>query len=446
MTPVTGDDTDSPAQIIEPPIDPGAQHQTVAHSETERGLEHRYSPGLTPRSDGEEFYDCRIVKVSDSTDTGALLTEWMTVLRGDITDVAANGQCGWLAFYAALYNVTDGLTQPSGEVTSKANLLKKQVLNEMLANLADEMTLHPHDLPAEAVASGCSIQGNSTHAEQLCALANHYVAQRDKPVNGRVPMHFWVRPAHIKAMATHARETVYVLDVHDNGLAWMQAYAYHDVELGADDWVETGTVCPIPTVQALTLMADLVEHGIRPPVMVLRWSQMGNHFQAVTYNEEEYRFYAENLVQLALQRNVILEAHGWKPLDMVAYDVTKTARAAAAALTAIRRASNIPSDPRGRTIGEAAAIARQEAQTSAQENHTAAEELSMEPVPALQEDVQVVNPAWSNSTEDASRDAHEDGAKTEENSAAVTGAPPTEISTSIPPVQTEPGLVNGLRN
>jgi len=242
ITPVTGDDTDSLAHTIEPLTDSGAQHQTVAHSETERDSEHRSSPGLTPRSDGEDFDGCRIVKVSDSTDTGALLTEWMSILRGDITDVAANGQCGWLAFYAALYNVKDGLTQPSGEVTSKANLLKKQVLNEMLANLADEMTLHPHDLPVEADASGCPVQGHSTHAERLCALANHYVAQRDKSVNGRVPMHFWVRPAHIKAMATHARETVYVLDVHDNGMAWMQAYAYHDVELGTDDWVETGTV------------------------------------------------------------------------------------------------------------------------------------------------------------------------------------------------------------
>jgi len=43
-----------------------------------------------------------------------------------------------------------------------------------------------------------------------------------------VPMHFWVRPAHIKAMAMHARETVYVLDVQDSGRAWMQAYAYQD--------------------------------------------------------------------------------------------------------------------------------------------------------------------------------------------------------------------------
>jgi hypothetical protein len=173
---------------------------------------------------------------------------------------------------------------------------------------------------------------------------------------------------------------------------------------------------------------------------------MGNHFQAGTYNEEEYRFYAENLVQLALQRNVILEAHGWKSLDMVAYDVTKTARAAAAALTAIRRASTVPSDRRGRTIGEEAATARQEAQDSSQEDQEIEGEVPMELAPALQDSVQVVDQGWSHSAEDASWDAHAAGATTEENSASVPGTPPPEASTSTPSVQTKPAMVKGLRN
>jgi hypothetical protein len=358
MTPDKGREAASPAGTTAhlPPI--GESTTTEAPTESAGGTAHLPSDSQTSRAEGEDSDGCSIVKVSAVTDSGALLSEWMTVLGGDITEVAANGQCGWLAFYAALYNVKDGLTHPTGEVTAKANLLKKQILNEMLVNLMDETKLHPHDLPVEAAASGYSVEADATTEEQLRALANHYAAQRAKSVKGEVPLHFWVRPAHIKAMAMHARESVYVLDVHEDGMAWMQAYAYHDVELEKDVWIETGTVCPIPTVQALTLMADLVEGGIRPPVMVLRWSPMGNHFQAVTYNQADYDFYAEKLVQLAPRRNEILTSYGWKPMDLVAYDEIKTARAAAAALTAMRRADTVPRGRLGSTIGEAAARLR----------------------------------------------------------------------------------------
>jgi hypothetical protein len=44
-------------------------------------------------------------------------------------DVAVNGHCGWLAYYAALYNKVEGVAGPSAEVVSNANLLKKRVLN-----------------------------------------------------------------------------------------------------------------------------------------------------------------------------------------------------------------------------------------------------------------------------------------------------------------------------
>jgi hypothetical protein len=234
-------------------------------------------------ADGSEGY--RFVKVSDGQDTGVLLSEWMTVLRGTPTDVAANGHCGWLAFYAALHSVMEGQLQPSGEVASKVNELKKQIINGMIANLADETRLHPRELPVELAATGSKLPLLATQAEQVCALANHYAAQRDKSVESGVPMHFWVRPSHIKAMAMHARETVYVLDVQESGCAWMQAYAYQDLPPDEVDSVETGTVCPIPTVQALHLLADLVKEGIRPPVLVLRWNPTENHFQAVTYDD-----------------------------------------------------------------------------------------------------------------------------------------------------------------
>jgi hypothetical protein len=180
------------------------------------------------QSEAADSDGCSIVKVSDGTDTGVLLSEWMTVLRGTTTDVAANGHCGWLAFYAALYNEKSGLLQPTSDVVSKTNELKRQIINGMIANLSDEIRLHPRELPVELAASGCKSSSLATQAERVCQLANHYAAQRDTSVKSSVQMHFWVRPAHIKAMAMHARETVYVLDVQDSGRAWMQAYAYQD--------------------------------------------------------------------------------------------------------------------------------------------------------------------------------------------------------------------------
>jgi hypothetical protein len=127
-----------------------------------------------------------------------------------------------------------------------------------------------------------------------------------------------------------------------------------------EDSVESGTVCPIPTAQALHLMADLVAEGIRPPVLVLRWGPEGNHFQAVTYEDTEHTFYSTNLVQLAERRNAVLVQHGWKAIDVIEYDMDKTTRAAAAALMAVPRAALAPRMAQAGTIGEAAARSRTE--------------------------------------------------------------------------------------
>lgn len=153
------------------------------------------------------------VRVKPPIDFGESLDTWLWILGGTLIDVAANGHCGWLACYASLYNVQAGLLQPSPEVIAAANLLKKDILNGMLATLKDEMTLHPEELNVELEASGIRSLGNAEQSRRFCALGNHYAAQRNKSVNSVVPTHFWVRPAHIKGMAIHARETIYVLDV-----------------------------------------------------------------------------------------------------------------------------------------------------------------------------------------------------------------------------------------
>ncbi|KAE8957403.1 hypothetical protein PR002_g31180 [Phytophthora rubi] len=140
-------------------------------------------------------------------------------------------------------------------------------------------------------------------------------------------------------MAQHARETIYVLDVQSDGQARMQAYAFHEVEAAPNMKIETGTVCPVPTEQALSLLRDLVAARITPPVMVLRWNGTGNHFQAINYQAAEHEHYATNIAALSLKRNEILIEHGWKALDAIEYDEDKTGRAAAQTIKAVRRAA-----------------------------------------------------------------------------------------------------------
>jgi hypothetical protein len=293
-----------------------------------------------------------VTKVTSPKDKGESLTTWLKLLGGTEVTVAANGHCGWLAYYAALYNKLEGVARPSAEVVSNANMLKKRVLNEMLANIVDETQLHPDELRAEADACGCSSEASDTG--KVCAVANHVAEQRAKSVRTTVHMHYWVRPMHLKAMACHARETIYVLDVQENDIARMQAYAYHDVRTADGELLETGTVCPVPTAHEMALLSDLIGAGIRLPVMILRWGPAGNHFQEVHYEDGDHANYARNIAAFAAIRNRILVEHGWKAMDSVEYDPVKTAHAAKETLTKVRRqAKTEPTqdEPSGLTSG-----------------------------------------------------------------------------------------------
>ncbi|KAG2796463.1 hypothetical protein PC112_g22196, partial [Phytophthora cactorum] len=162
---------------------------------------------------------------------GIPVDDWIKLLGGTITDVAATEECGWLAFYAALRNATEGFSPPTDTIIAAANDLKKQVLNGMIANLADEAKIHKADIDAEKHASGLTKEDISLADAGLCKLANHYAEQRRKSVDALVHKSFWVRAAHLKAMAMHAREQVFVLDVSPNGAARIQMYAYRDLSI-----------------------------------------------------------------------------------------------------------------------------------------------------------------------------------------------------------------------
>jgi hypothetical protein len=115
----------------------------------------------------------------------------------------------------------------------------------------------------------------------------------------------------------------------------------------------------------MELFAELVGAGIRPPVLILRWSPMGNHFQAVHYKTEDYAYYANSIVTLAETRNRILVKHGWKALDAIGYDVDKTTEAATGALAELRQqATEEEGTPQ---VASRAAAERKEPRTIAME-------------------------------------------------------------------------------
>ncbi|GMF46368.1 unnamed protein product [Phytophthora fragariaefolia] len=300
--------------------------------------------------------ECEVIKVTQKTDGGAKLEAWLEMLGARIADVATNGQCGWLAFYASLYNVTDGLMEPDAAVTEAANALKKSVMNGMLANLHLEARLHPQDIKAEVMAIGGDVSRDTTMEAVLSTLAEHYAEQRKRSVKAAVPLHFWVRPAHLKAMAQYARETVYVLDVREQGSTWLQAYAYAGVADQGGEEVETGTVTPMDTRVAMKMLHEMVANGVMPPCMVLQWRETGNHFQTLTYDEVKYKAYADNLPAMVSMRNSIRVRHGEQALDAVPYDELKNARAAAQTLKVSRKKSkrrrhNTKQHQDDRTIG-----------------------------------------------------------------------------------------------
>ncbi|EEY60380.1 uncharacterized protein PITG_12790 [Phytophthora infestans T30-4] len=218
-----------------------------------------------------------------------------------------------------------------------ANILKKYVINSMIANLVDEVEVHEADFEAAVEAIRKDMTMQAPKAEKLKALANHYEDQRNRSAKAFVPMNYWVRPEHIKAMAMHARELVYALDVMQDENTRLQVYGYHDVELPDKTMIETGMVVPLPSQIGADLLRDLIAAGTLPIIMILRYSGTGNHYQAVTYEATRYQEYTERWKELTERRNNIIQKYGGRGLDPEPYDSDKTARAAARELKAIRR-------------------------------------------------------------------------------------------------------------
>lgn len=287
-----------------------------------------------------------------------MLTWWPTV-----------NAAGWLD----MRSYTTRKRTPTGGVLEAVNGFKKEIINGMLASLADEVRTHPEDLDVELEASGIRSLKEATQEVQICAHANHYIAQRTKSVNAPVPKHFWVRPAHLKGIAIYARETIYVLDVNADETARMQAYAYQSIRLTDGDFFDSGTVTPLATTKAMELLQDMRGVGILPRVMVLRWRDMGNHFQAIVYDAATHEEYVKKRKVMLSQRNEIIVKHGGAALDYNQFDAEKTAKAAAKKIRALRRAAKPNSGTAEQRAGEGSLSTSESLETEDQEQMRAHE-------------------------------------------------------------------------
>ncbi|KAL4101674.1 hypothetical protein PRIC1_005423 [Phytophthora ramorum] len=346
--------------------------------------------------DNEDLESCVYMGSLPPTDHGFPIETWMGVLGGTITDVEANGHCGWYASYAALSNVSTGLVPPSSTIVKQVNELKKQVINGMIANLVDEAQLRPEELAVELEASGNEDVLDSSLEIQIRAIAAHYVDQRKKSVRTEVSKEFWVRPTHLQAMAMHARETVYVLDMDPQGMARLQAYAYKNETMPNGGPIETGITEALDSGKAIGMLQDMVGEGILPTVMVLRWNKSGNHFQAVTYDAERYQCYSDNMEEMLAKTNMILAKHGRAELDRVPYDQHKTAKAATKELKAISRATSATKKEEDVTTTDEGDVQTQEAQLNSKSpRHIAKAEDRLDNTITLDEDSACINDVQS---------------------------------------------------
>ncbi|POM81528.1 hypothetical protein PHPALM_489 [Phytophthora palmivora] len=296
--------------------------------------------------------EVRVTEVRAATDPGAPVQEFLQVVSGTLVDVAANGHCGWLAFLAALNNTRHDLVNLSATVSKECNDTRKNVLNGILADLIDEMEVRPTEVEAQYTLSGYGSHINVPRPELLTSVMDHYIAQRKANVHTTVPRTMWVGPAQLKAMAIHARQPVFVLQVEREGNTRVQMYAYANYMLPnkktkrknktkqgpktptkeQTSLTELGTVTMVPTDTAKLLLQELVDNGLLPLILVLQ----DQHFKAVVYDETRFQEYCALRKQLNQVRNAILKNYFGLEMDVIPFDTDRQAKAAQSSIRKIR--------------------------------------------------------------------------------------------------------------
>ncbi|EEY62405.1 uncharacterized protein PITG_14845 [Phytophthora infestans T30-4] len=185
------------------------------------------------------------------------------------------------------------VSSTQAEISDESEALEKEGFHvtgtkqgDDFANVADEFKVHKEECEAALAAAGKGVTKQAADTAKLCALANHYADQRNRSVKASVPMNYWVRPKLIKAMAMHAREMVFVLDVLQEETVTLQAYGYKEMEMPDKTAIEPGTVVTLPSHVGADILRELTAAGTLPIIMVLHYSNAGNHYQAVTADKD----------------------------------------------------------------------------------------------------------------------------------------------------------------
>ncbi|EEY56736.1 uncharacterized protein PITG_22237, partial [Phytophthora infestans T30-4] len=127
-------------------------------------------------------------------------------------------------------------TQTTSNTEARVSSTQEEMAEESEALEKEE------ECEAALAAAGKGVTKQAADTEKLCTSANHYADQRNRSVKASVTMNYWVSPEHIKTMAMHAREMVFVLDVLQEEKVMLQEYGYEEMEMPDKTVIETGTL------------------------------------------------------------------------------------------------------------------------------------------------------------------------------------------------------------
>jgi hypothetical protein len=249
----------------------------------------------------------------NSRDAGQPLEIWLDLLDGKITDVDGNGQCGWLAFYAALNNIKASKLRLNAESVNDATILKAKVLRLMISRANDARDSGRFDYSWVAGLVDDISTADTPEPDKWLLWVDAMLDQCATTVDCQVPIRQWVSSAHIEAMAMLIREPILVIDMILPSTAYVQVYAYRVMPNQRNELMEEGCCFPMTSPQAARLIHSFRRARLFPLVLLLHRTDTGNHFQAVTYKPALYDDDApDNPIDL---RNQIMEANGLPALN-----------------------------------------------------------------------------------------------------------------------------------
>ncbi|GMF57082.1 unnamed protein product [Phytophthora fragariaefolia] len=218
--------------------------------------------------------------------------EWIGSLNGAPVTVPANGQCLFLAFYATDMNIPAKQLKLSTATVTTADVVKQRVIDIVLANLRYDVKLRL--VLAKEELRRIYSDDEPPRTTEACAamLFAHYTKMRAISVATPVPLAFWEDPTVLRAMAVYLREPVYVWDVGDGDLAYVQQYSYRTYMMDNGDSHETGIVAAMSEGRIQDILEACFNHHVRPVMVLLKHRE--GHFYGVQHGATFHQWHAQS--------------------------------------------------------------------------------------------------------------------------------------------------------